>query len=171
MDPLIGVLVFIIILAIGYYLTPAPIPAINCVQSPWGECDQKTLTQVRSVVTPQSGTGAACGISSQPCLPPPKLQANALQWQDNCPPGGDCSGLVWNSVGPSPWNKYYKLSCQKGEVESPMVGPFGPVGNNYFNNPKLRLGPNGQNNGCNPYNTNIYRSTIVDGHYTTTKSI
>ena len=193
MDPIIGVLVLLIILAVGYFLiqqeppTQAPptaqiepptyisppesteqisIPDTNCVQSEWGACDAQKLIQTRSVLTPQSGNGTECGPSTQQCLLPPKLQSGALQWQYNCPRGGDCSGLVWNSVGKKPWNKYYKLSCQNKEVESPMVGPFGPVTNNNYNNPKLRLGPNGKNNGCNPNNTNIYRSTIIDGQYT-----
>jgi hypothetical protein len=97
-------------------------------------------------------------------VPPPILQANTLQWQYNCPNGGDCSGLVWNSVGDKPWNKYYKVSCQDGAYESDMVGPFGPVGNNNYNNPKLRLQANGQNT-CDPNKVNIYRSTSADGTY------
>lgn len=133
---------------------------IDCVTTEWGSCvDGK---QTRRITTEPKNNGKTCGELTKKCLEPPKLIDGKLQFQYDCT---DCSGLVWTSVSDKPWNRYYKASCTDGAIESEMVGPFGPIGNNMFNNPKIRLGPNGPNNGCGTNNINIYRSKTVDGNY------
>jgi hypothetical protein len=164
---IVGLIVCCISISIGMgiYISKEPkVRDINCSQSEWSECDSVTLTKTRKNIVEQSGDGEKCGQLSGSCVLSPILQVGTLQWQSNCP--GDCSGLVWNGTGDKPWGKYYKLSCQNDKNESKKIGPFGPVVNNNYSNPKLRLQSNGQNNGCNLNNTNIYRSTSIDGPYT-----
>lgn len=136
---------------------------IDCEVGEWSKCLNNV--QTRSILTPAKNDGKECGPISRKCLSPPELQTGTLQWQPNCPEGGDCSGLTWAGTGTSPWDKYYKISCTDGEIESQKVGPYGPVKYDNFSNPKLRLQSNGVN-ACNTNKVNIYRSITKDGEYT-----
>lgn len=172
MDPsIIGLAIFIILLVLIYLAsqpaTPAVIatpavPSVNCVQSPWSACDPTNLTQTRSVTVDKSGNGEACGAASQACILPPKLIGDRIQYQGDCP--NDCGGTIWNGTGPTPWNRFYKLECQNGDVKSAMVGPFGPVSHHLYSNPSIRLHGNGVNV-CGTNTTNLYRATSVNGKY------
>lgn len=134
----------------------------DCTVSDWTVCDASG-NQTRTILQPQSGTNTkSCPGLSQTCAPAPSLQDGKLQWQDNCT---NCSGLVWTSSKDRAWNKYYKVSCSNGNTEGPTSDVFGPVGNNMFSNPKLRLGPDGHNNGCGTFDVNIYRSASATGPF------
>jgi hypothetical protein len=135
----------------------------DCETSQWSACDPSTWTQSRTVTTPASGGGKPCGDLTKACALAPKLLKDTLQWQYNCT---DCGGLVWGSVGSGPWNRYYKASCQNGDAESPLTQAFGPVDNNNYNNPMIRISDDWKNNSCSGYGTNIYRSKSLDGPYT-----
>jgi hypothetical protein len=144
-------------------LTQSCVPNQDCVQSDWSICDPTTWLQSRTTITQPSGTGAVCGPSTKVCALSPKLLRDTLQWQYNCT---DCGGLVWQSVGSGPWNRYYKISCQNGDAESQLTPAYGPVGNNNYNNPMLRISNDWKNDTCNGYTTNIYRSKTLAGPYT-----
>lgn len=141
---------------------PVVVEDIDCVQEQWGICDPETYTQTRKTTVEPVGNGAKCGPLTRKCAPNPKLLNDKIQWQYNCE---DCGGLVWTSVGSSPWNRYYKVSCQNGEGESELTQAFGPVGNNMYNNPMLRISDDWKNKTCNGFQTNIYRSKALDGKY------
>lgn len=135
---------------------------VDCVQEAWSVCDPETYTQSRKTTKEPVGNGAKCGPLTRKCAPNPKLLNDKIQWQYNCE---DCGGLVWTSVGSEPWNRYYKVSCQNGEGESELTKAFGPVGNNMYNNPMLRISDDWKNKTCNGFQTNIYRSKALDGKY------
>lgn len=100
-----------------------------------------------------------------PPVPGPVLQKGTLQWQYNCPPGGDCTGLTWTSSSKNFWNKYYKFSCVNPEGrESEHTKVFGPVNNKLFSNPTLRLAANGVN-ACGSNKVKVYRSDDNDNFY------
>jgi hypothetical protein len=139
------------------------IPDIGCVMSDWSAVCDETGNQTRTVTTPQSGNGAVCGPTTKKCAPMPKLLRGKMQWQYHCE---DCGGLVWHSVKSEPWNRYYKASCQNGDAESALTPAYGPVGNNNYNNPVIRISDDWKNNACGNFKTNIYRSRSLDGPYT-----
>jgi hypothetical protein len=152
--------------------TPAPtIAPIDCIMSEWSACDSSG-NQTRTILTEASGSGEACGNITQSCVPPPKLLGDKIQWQSNCT---DCNGLFWdpNTTITTPWNRYYKVSCQNDDKESQLTDAFGPVarpiaatgGRTSYNNPKLRISGDTKNDTCGGLTTNIYRSKSKDGPY------
>jgi hypothetical protein len=62
--------------------TPATVN-MNCVQSDWSKCDPSTSSQKRTVIINKSGSGAACGPSTQTCIP--DIDCVMGPW-DNCDP-------------------------------------------------------------------------------------
>jgi hypothetical protein len=109
---------------------------------------------VTSNSAPQQQQYAPPPVDSKPS--PPNL-ASGIEWQSNC---RNCSGLVWTSVGYSPWNKYYQVSCVNDMgIESDRSSVYGPAADNNFNNPKVRVQLDGVN-ACGNNKLRVYRGEL-----------
>lgn len=71
-----------------------------------------------------------------------KKTVENVGWQGG---GKGQGGEVWQKPCGSPWNGYYKFSCEQNDKRSGWSDEVGPISHYNWQGPKIRVAPNGPN--------------------------